>query len=216
MEISSTHELVETLSSRLAPVRRLRPPLLRALGWITFATSLVGVLVLLRGPRQDLGGQLTDWAYLIQIAAGWLTGATATLAAFHVSLPDRPRTWLLLPTPFVTLWLSGFAIGCLGHWIGVATGAPIVTDSIRCLETIIMASLPLSLVLWYMLRGAKPLRPSGTAWMGGLAVAAFADTAHLLVHVVEASLLALAVNLVPASIIVLLGGLVGRHRLAGV
>lgn len=79
-----------------------------------------------------------------------------------------------------------------------------------------MASLPLSLVLWLMLRKAKPLRPSGTAWMGGLAVSAFADTAHLLIHVVEGSLLVLAINLVPATIIVLLGGLVGRHRLAGV
>jgi hypothetical protein len=214
--MSSTEDLVATLSSRLEPVQCLRPPLLRALGWITFATSLIGVFVLLREPRQDLGSQLTDPAYLIQVAGAWLTGAAATLAAFHVSLPDRPRTWLFLPPPFVALWLSGFAIGCLGHWIGVASGAPIVPDSVRCLETIIMASLPLSLVLWFMLRRAKPLRPSGTAWMGGLAVAAFADTAHLLIHVVEASLLVLVINLVPATIIVLIGGLVGRYRLAGV
>jgi hypothetical protein len=212
--MSSTEELVETLSGQLTPVRRLKPPLPCAFGWIAFATGVVAVLVLWQGPRADLQTQLGDSAYLAQVFGAWLTGESATLAAFNVSRPDRPRAWILLPAPFVALWLSGFAYGCLGHWIAVAAGAPVLAASVRCLETILIASLPLSLVLWLMLRRARPLRPSATAWIGGLAVAAFADTAHLLIQAVEASLLVLVINLVPVTTIVLLGGLVGRHRLA--
>jgi hypothetical protein len=84
---------------------------------------------------------------------------------------------------------------------------------VNCLETIVMASVPLAVVLWLMLRRAKPLRPASTAWIGGLAVAAFADMAHLLIHVIEASLLVLVVNLMPVIVIVMLGGLVGRRVL---
>ena len=77
-----------------------------------------------------------------------------------------------------------------------------------------MASLPVGLVLWIMLRRSRPLRPATTAWIGALAVAAFADTAHLLIHVVEASALVLVINLVPVTFILLMGGLLGRRSLA--
>jgi len=210
----STDELITSLSTGLAPVHRLRPPALRALGLILLATVVIALLVWLRGFRADFAAWLQDPAYLIQLAGAWLTGAAATFAAFQVSLPDRRPAWLLLPVPFAALWLSGFAYGCLGDWIAIPEGAPVMEDSIRCLETLIMASLPLGLVLWIMLRRSRPLRPGVTAWAGALAVAGFADTAHLLIHVVQASSLVLVINLVPVSLILLLGGLLGRHSLA--
>ena len=212
----ATEDLIASLSTGLKPVRRLQPPLLRALGWILLATVVIAILVLLRGFRGDIASCLQDPAYLIQVAGAWLTGAAATLAAFEVSLPDRKRGWLLLPLPFAALWLSGFAYGCLGDWIAIPAGAPIMHDSVRCLETLIMASLPLGLVLWMMLRRARPLRASVTAWVGALAVAGFADTAHLLIHVVQASSLVLTINLVPVGLILALGSLLGRHFLAAV
>ncbi len=210
----STEELIASLSTGLTPVRRLQPPLLRALGWILLATVVIAILVLLRGFRADIASCIQDPAYLIQVAGAWLTGAAATLAAFEVSLPDRKRGWLLLPLPFAAFWLSGFAYGCLGDWIAVPAGAPIMHDSVRCLETLIMASLPLGLVLWMMLRRSRPLRAGATAWIGALAVAGFADTAHLLIHVVQASSLVLVINLVPVAIILMIGGILGRHSLA--
>jgi len=212
--MNSTDELINSLAGQLAPVRRLRPPLVRALGWIALGTLLVGALVVLRGLRPDLAGQLHDPAYLVKLGGAWLTAVTATLAAFEISLPDRRRAWLLLPLPGAALWLYGFAYGCLAHWVAIPTGAPVVADSVRCLETITLASVPLAVVLWLMLRRARPLRPTGTAWMGGLAVAGFADMAHLMIHAVEASALVLVVNLVPVALIVALGGLVGRLALA--
>jgi hypothetical protein len=212
--MGSTDELITSLSTGLAPVGRLKPPGLRALGWILLATAVIALLVLLRGLRADIAASVADPAYPIQLAGAWLTGAAATFAAFEVSLPDRRRGWLLLPLPFAALWLSGFAYGCLGDWIAIPQGAPVMEDSIRCLETLIMASLGLGLVLWIMLRRSRPLRPGATAWAGALAVAGFADTAHLLIHVVQASSLVLVINLVPVALILLLGSLLGRRSLA--
>jgi hypothetical protein len=186
----------------------------RAAGWIVFATALIAVLAAIRGLRADFAEQINDTGYLVALAGAWLTGATAALAAFEVSLPDRSRAWLLLPLPAVLMWVSGFAVGCLGDWIAIPAGAPVAQDSIHCLTTILIASAGLIAVLLPMLRRSRTLRPAETAWIGILAVAGFADTAHLLMHMVQASLLVLVINLIPATIIVLLGGLAGRRAIA--
>jgi hypothetical protein len=209
----STDALIARLSGDLVAVRRLPPPPLRAAGWIALATVLAVGLALLRGLRPDLALRLGDPAYLVQLGGAWLTGVTATLAAFEISLPDRRSSWLLLPLPAALLWASGFAYGCLGHWVAIPAGAPVMADSMRCLETIGMATVPLAPILWLMLRRARPLRPGGTAWAGALAVAGFVDLAHLLAHQVEASLLVLLINLVPVGLILAVGGLAGSRRL---
>jgi len=113
----------------------------------------------------------------------------------------------------VVLWLSGFGWTCLADWIQIPSGAPIASDSVRCLETIMLASLPLAFVLWRMLARARPLAPAPVAWAGALAIAAFADSAHLLIHVVQASALVLAINLLPAAVIVALLGVFGQRGL---
>lgn len=211
--MGKTDDLIESLSSGAAPVKRLPPPPLRALGLIVLATVVILILAWIRGLRADFAEQSQLASYWVQLLGAWLTGVTATLAAFEVSLPDRSKLWSLLPVPALVLWLSGFAVGCLAHWIVIPTEAPVMEESERCLTTIVAATIPLALVLWMMLRRTRPLRPSGTAWVAALAVAGFADTAHLLLHTVQASALVLVINLVPCAIIVLIGGLGGRGRL---
>jgi hypothetical protein len=212
--MASTEELIGKLTGGLTPVARLARPGLRALGPIALATALIVLLVLLRGFRADLGLRLAEPSYLLQLSGAWLTGAAATLAAFETSLADRSRTWLLLPLPPLVLWLSGFGWTCLVHWIEIPSGAPIASDSMRCLETILLASIPLAFVLWRMLARSRPLAPAPVAWAGALAIAAFADSAHLLIHVVQASALVLVINLIPAAVIIALGGVFGRRGLA--
>jgi hypothetical protein len=146
---------------------------------------------------------------LAPLAGSWLTGVTAAVAVFQVSLPDRSRRWLWLPVLPVLLWGTGFAYTCFVNWDDLPASLALLPES-ACLLTIVLTSAALTVVLLPMLRRVKTLRPRLTAWLGCLAVAGFADTAHLLVHTEQDSLLALTVNLVPAVLLVVLGGLAGR------
>jgi hypothetical protein len=212
--MNSTETLIDRLAGDLQPVQPLRKPWLRACLWIAFASLLIVLLVAIRGFRADIAECVAEWSYWLPLIGAWTTGATAAFAAFAISLPDRPRAWLLLPVPSVLLWLTGFAWGCLKDWIEIPAGAPIAADSLSCMITILSATAGLVALLLPMLRRVKTLRPNVTAWLAFLAVAGFADTAHLLINVVQASLLVLVVNLVPMTLIILLGGLAGRRALA--
>jgi len=211
--MADTDSLINALAGGVAPVRRLRPPMVRALAWIVLGIAVIVALTLWRGWRADIDLQVRDPAFWVQVLGAALTGMCATLAVFEISLPDRSRLWAALPVPALALWATGFAYGCLGHWIAIPAGAPIVLESTRCLTTIILATIPLGLALWLMLRRTRTLRPADSAWLGALAVAGFADTAHLLLHVVQASLLVLAINVIPVTLIVVAGGLGGGRRL---
>ena len=207
----STEDLISQLAGGLAPVNRLSPPTQRAALLVTLATLFIAALAAVRGLRADIDAKLADPSYLAAVIAAWLTGATATLAALEVSLPDRRRAWMWLPAPAAALWVWGVGFGCLAHWVTILEAKPVEESSVRCLVTLVSASIPLALALWVALGRAKPLRRNDTAWLAALAVAAFADTAHLLCHVVEATVFVLLMNLgLAAVIIAVLGALGGR------
>ncbi|HEY1719709.1 MAG TPA: NrsF family protein [Magnetospirillaceae bacterium] len=214
--MANTDDLIESLSAGAAPVRRLRSPGVRTFGVVVLAAIVILLLTWIRGLRADFDMMSHDPSFWIQLIGAWLTGITATRAVFEISLPDRSRLWAVLPIPALILWLSGFAVGCLAHWIVIPADAPVMEESKRCLTTIVSTTIPLALALWMMLRRTRPLRPGGTAWVAAIAVAGFADTAHLLLHTVEASALVLVINLIPCAVIVLLGGFGGRGRLNAV
>ena len=208
-----TDQLIESLSEKLQPVRPLRKPGLRAALWSAFATLVIAIIALACGSRADLGHAVTEAGFLVPLIGSWLTGITAATAAFHVSLPDRSRRWLWLPLVPVLLWGTGFAYTCLVNWDDLPGSLSLLPES-ACLMTILAVSAGLIVVLLPMLRRVKTLRPGLTAWLGCLAVAGFADTAHLMVHTEQDSLLALTVNLVPAVLLVVFGGLAGRRAVA--
>jgi hypothetical protein len=211
--MAATEQLIETLSERLRPVQPLRKPGLRAALWSAFATLVIAIIAVACGSRADLAHAVTEADFLAPLVGSWLTGITAAAAAFHVSLPDRSRHWLWLPLLPVLLWGTGFAYTCAVNWNDIPGSLSLLPES-ACLMTILAVSAGLIAVLLPMLRRVKTLRPRLTAWLGCLAVAGFADTAHLLVHTEQDSLLALTVNLVPAVVLVVFGGLAGRRVVA--
>ncbi len=211
--MAATEQLIETLAERLQPVQPLRKPGLRAAFWSAFATLVITVIAAVGGSRADLAHAATEATFYVPLAGSWLTGVTAAIAAFHVSLPDRSRHWLWLPVVPVLLWGTGFAVTCLTNWDAIPASLALLPES-ACLMTIVLTSAGLIIVLLPMLRRVKTLRPGLTAWLGCLAVSGFADTAHLLVHTEQDSLLALTVNLIPAVVLVVFGGLAGRRAVA--
>lgn len=208
--MAATEQLIESLAGNLQPVRPLRKPGLRAALWSGFATVVIAVIAAVGGSRADLAHALDEATFLVPLIGSWLTGVTAAVAAFQVSLPDRSRHWLWLPVVPILLWGTGFAVSCLSNPGDIVGSLALLPES-ACLATIVLTSAALIVVFLPMLRRVKTLRPRLTAWLGCLAVAGFADTAHLLVHTEQDSLLALTVNLVPALVLVLLGGLAGKR-----
>lgn len=212
----TTPDLIDSLVANAAPLRRLRPPLLRATFWLLFATSILVLLGVGHGLRPDIAQRLQQPVFVVGIAASFLTGALAALAAFIVSLPDRSRIWLLLPAPAVVVWVSTIGYGCLTDWVSLQPDGVRLGETARCFATLILTSVPLSFAMLFMLRYAALLSPTPVAITGSLAVAAMTATALSLFHQLDATAMILMWNLGTAALLVTFGGLHGRRMFSWV
>ena len=114
----TTQGLIASLSVNPAPVRRLRPPLLRACCWLAVAALVLVLLGISHGLRPDFAKQLADRAYVVGLLASLLTGVLATVAASLTSLPLslallvmlRYTAWL---RPVAVIWMDSVAVGAL-------------------------------------------------------------------------------------------------------
>jgi hypothetical protein len=211
--VVTTPELIDQLSARLAPVRRLRPPLLRAGQWLLLAGLVVALLAVLHGARPDLALRLRQPTFAASLAGSLLTGILAAVAAFHLCLPDRSRLWLLLPAPAVVLWVATIGYGCLTDWVSVGPGGVQLGSTLECFATLLVTTIPSAVVLFAMLRDAARLYPTTVGMMGGLAVAGIAATALSLLHELDATVMVLLWNLGAAALVVVLGGALGRRKI---
>lgn len=209
MTVTSTPELIDDLVKCATPVRRLRPPLLRALGWLGFVALIVALLAIGHGVRPDFALRINDPSFAASTAAALAAGVLAAIAAFALSLPDRSRWWGLLPVPAVIAWLSTIGYGCLTDWVSIGPDGFRLGESVRCLSILVLTSVPLSIALAVMLCHAALLRPGAVALMGALAVAALTSCALSLLHDHNATVLVLVENLGSAALITGLGGLFG-------
>lgn len=207
----ATPDLIESLSKNLKPVRRLRPPVTRAACWLLLAAVVVGLLAVSQGIRPDLATRMHDPSFAAGMAGAALTGVLAAIAAFLVSLPDRSRLWLILPAPAAAIWLSNVGYQCLTQWISMGPNGVSLGETIRCLATLVLTSLPLSLAMLVMLRYAAPLRPTAVTFMGSLSVAAITAMALSLFHAGDATLMIIMFNVGTAAMFVGLGSLFGRR-----
>jgi hypothetical protein len=209
-----TPDLIDLLASRVTPVRRLRRPAVRAALWLLLAMVVVGMLVVGHGLRPDFWQRVREASFVIGIFAMVLTGICAAIAAFMLSLPDRPRRWAFLPLPAFAVWVSTIGYQCLTNWVVFDPAGMRWGETARCFSTLVLASLPLSLAILVMLRYAAPLRPTAVTLTAGLAVSAITATAMALIHDLDASIMILMWNFGTAAVIVGLGGMFGRRMLA--
>ena len=209
----TTPELINRLSASLAPVRRLRPPLLRAGQWLLLAALVVALLAVLNGARPDLALRLRQPVFAASLAGSLLTGILAAIAAFHLCLPDRSRLWLLLPAPAVVLWLASIGYGCLTDWVSIGPDGVRLGSTLECFATLLITTIPSAVVLFAMLRDTARLYPTMVGMTGGLAVAGIAATALSLLHDLDATVMVLLWNLGAAALIVVLAGALGRRKI---
>lgn len=207
----TTPDLIASLAANMKPVRRLRSPVTRAACWLLLAAVILALLAASQGLRPDLAQRLRDPTFTVGMAGAILTGVLAAIAAFMVSLPDRSRLWLLLPTPAVAIWLSTIGYQCLTQWISIGPEGVSLGETARCLATVVLTGLPLSLAMLVMLRYAAPLRPTAVTFVGSLAVAAITAAALSLFHDADPTAMLLMWNVGIALAFVGLGSLFGRR-----
>lgn len=212
----ATPDLIESLAAGAAPVRRLRPPLVRAGLWLIFAAFVLALLALGQGFRADIAERLRQPAFSIGLAASLLTGVLAAAAAFCLSLPDRSRRWALLPAPALLVWLATIGYGCLTDWVSLEPDGVRLGETARCFATLLLVSLPLAFAMLVMLRHAAPLGPTAVGVTGGLAVAAIAAAALSLFHDLDATAMVLIWNLGAAGLVVAASGLIGPRMFSWV
>ena len=207
----ATPDLIESLVANAAPVRRLRPPVARAVGWLLFAALMLALLAVSHEVRPDLALRLRQPEFVIGIAASLATGVLAAIASFLLSIPDRSRAWLLLPLPALFVWVSTIGYGCLINWVSLQPGGLPFGNEAGCLALLVLTGVPLSLAMLIMLRHAALLAPTAVAISGGLAVAAVTATALSIFHNHDASAIILIWNFGTAVLLVALSGLTGRR-----
>jgi hypothetical protein len=208
--VTKAPELIDSLVEDAAPVRRLRPPLLRAGLWLLFAALILALVAIAHGVRPDIEGRLHQPVFVLSMLGTLATGVLAAIASFRISLPDSSRLWLLLPLPTLALWVSTIGYGCLTDWLSMAPGGPDLGEALRCFATLLMTSVPLSIAMLVMLRYAALLRVVEVSSVGGLAVAAITSFALSLFHDLDASVTILIWNLGVAALIASLASLFGR------
>lgn len=210
----TTPDLIEALAASAAPVRRLRSPFVRAGFWLLLAAAILILFGIAHGVRTHLMERLQEPPFAVSMLASLLTGVLAALAAFMVSLPDRSRLWLLLPLPSLAVWLSTIGYGCLTKWVSIGPDGIRPGAALECFATLVLISMPLSLVMLVMLRYAATIRPMAVTMSGSLAVAAITATALALFHELDATIMILMWNLGTAMVIVGISAAIGRKAFA--
>ncbi len=199
---------IDRLTAELRPVRRLPRPGLRTVIWCAVALVVGAALYLWLGGAANAAGFGRPYAVAILVSS-ILTAVAAAFAAFQLSLPDRSDGWILLPLLPLVAWIGASGLGCLAGLSDPGTWGASFAEVRECLSIILGVSVPVSVVLIWMLRRALPLRPTPVAVMAGLAAAAAAGSVLLVVHPHNSSVLDLAVH---AACVL---AVVGLNTLAG-
>ena len=207
----STSDLIDSLVADAKPVRRLRPPAMRALCWLLLATLILTLVALVHGVRPDLMVKLHQPVFVVGVASALTTAALASFASFMASVPGRSRGWLLLPAPAVVAWMTTIGYGCLTNWISIGPDGMSPGETARCFATLAITGIPLSLVMLIMLRYVARLSPNSVVMTGSLAVAAMTAVALSLLHPLDATVMILMWNFGVAAVLMVLSGLYGRR-----
>lgn len=180
---TDTGRLIDQLSARVSPVRRVSSPMRRTLAWLALALLVIAVILSYFDVRTGWARVMASPDASIEWAMSLLTGVLAAYAVFQVSVPGRNPRWAWLPVPAAVLWVAGIGLGCM-HEIAREGSAAVVfrAGPMECLRDITMISIPLGLVLLLMVRHAGVVRPASSAWLAMLSAAALSSSAVSVIH----------------------------------
>ena len=212
--MTTTPEFIDTLVASATPVRRLKPPLIRAGMWLVLATIILALIGVAHGLRSDIFDCVRQPRFVVAMVGALATGILAAVASFRVSVPDGSRLWVLVPMPALALWVSAIGYGCLTDWVSIRPDGVHMGEAVRCFATLLLTSVPLSIAMLVMLRYAALLRSTEVSLLGGLAVAAVTSFALSLFHDLDATMMILIWNLGSAIVVASASAVFGRSMFA--
>lgn len=207
----STDQLIERLAASAEPVKRLKPPLLRACLWLLAVAAAAAVVMPFFANMPLFEQKLQDEKFILELIGTLLTGIAAIIAAFYLSVPGRSPAWALLPLPPLVLWLASSGYNCYREWITFGMSGWQFGETMGCFSTILGFSVPLGLALILTLRRARPIAPVPVAAMGGLGIGAISAFLLQFNHDVDASFLDLGMHSAAVAIVILAIAAAARH-----
>jgi hypothetical protein len=210
----NTDELIAQLSATAGPVKRLAPPMARALAWLLAIAVLAAVPILLRANLPVFARRASDPRMALELFATLATGVAGVIAAFHLSIPDRPRNWAWLPAPFALAWIVVSGIGCLQFLPEQEKDGWALGQRHYCFFFLLSVGLPLAGLLILTLRRASPLQPRLVACMGAIGVAGLAAFILQFFHPFDVTIMDLGTHIVALALLIGVFSLSGRLTLA--
>jgi hypothetical protein len=208
-----TESLIVHLTDGLQPVKRLAPPGLRASLWLG-VVALLGVGIVFG--FSDLSmfvRRIHNPKLALELTGTLMTGILAVIAAFELSLPDRPITWALLPAPSFVLWLGSSGYSCWRQWLVRGPNGLWPGESAHCFAWIVGFGVPLAVSLFFLLRRAQPLAPGPVAAMAGLGVASLAAFLLQFFHPFDVTFIDLGLHLAAVATVIILARAAARRGL---
>ena len=196
-------DLIETLAADGRRVRRLAPPMTRAMLWLGAVLLISALAVWSFADLPLFMSRIDDAKLRMELAGTVLTGIAAIVAAFHLSLPDRSATWAWLPVPPLVLWIASSGYSCWQNWIRFGPEGWTLGESADCFRLLLGVSLPLGAALLLVLSRAHPLNPTSVAIAGGLGVAAIAAVLLQFFHPFDVTFMDLGVHAVAVGLVIL-------------
>lgn len=208
-----TEDLVKSLAVNAEAVRPLSSPHVRMLVWFSISVTYAALVVLLVGPRPDIGERLADVRFVVEVTSAFMVSALAAAAAFCAECPGRPLWERFAPVPALAVWLAMLGDGCWRAWIqGGPSGLAIVPDFL-CFPSIVLISMVPTILILAMIRRGAPIAPISTTTLAMLAAGALGAAALRLFHTQDASVMVLVWQFGSVAVLALLGGLAGRRLL---
>ncbi len=214
--MSRIDALIDTLAADVRPVWRLKPPFIRAAGWIGVVALLSGLGIYLLSDVQELTSRYAgrEEMLALEMLAMLLTGVIAIVGAFFAAIPGYSRRWLIAPiVPFIA-WLLLSGAGCYRDLVRNGPSGLEIGHSLDCLLFIVAVSVALGPPLIWLLARARPIEPLPVALLGGLGLAATAAFILQFFHPFAATFVDLAIHLFAIATVVMVVAMLNRRALS--
>ena len=168
----NTNDLIQRLSTDLAPVEPLWRPGGRALAWLAVAAVYVVVLTVLlakSGASIDLSSPRVWLPHLAAIVASLL----ASWAAFASVIPGHSRRAAACAAIAASVWVASVIVA--SRWDSDVATIVASRHELACVAVIILGGAPVLVAMAAMLRRGASFTPATTAAFAALAVGALTN-----------------------------------------